>query len=128
MAGIKETTELLRFGLVFGSHLAGATKDRKVSIFEGLALAKDLLGSGEALAGIGDVIDELKDLDGVESAVLIDIASTEFPFDSNATQQARVDSVKRFIPHLVTFIQEQRGVAQSSAQDITPVVRAEPAE
>ena len=124
-AGIKETGELLQFCIVFGQSVVKATKDKKVSIFEGIGLVKDLLSGAQAFAGINDIPAELSDLSGVEAAQLLAVVRENLPEFDDGKLQERIDAAQRFAPHLVTFVQEMRGIDPGDVEANTE--EAEPA-
>ncbi len=121
----KETAELLIFALKFGEHLKDATADRKVSLKEAFTLGADLLGAGEALSGIGTIPEELSHITGSGTAELVGIVGQAFPFASNEDLARKVESAQRFIPHLVVFIQELRGVPADDIMAEAPAERVD---
>lgn len=86
MAGIKETKELVKFGLVLGKALAEALADGKVDLTDALKFLPVLRELKDAVEGIDQVPTELKDLDDAEKKELLEYIKGEFDLENDEVE------------------------------------------
>ena len=87
MKGIKETSELLRFGLNLATGCVKSLADGKITFTDSIHFKDAILNVTDAFDGISEVPAELKDMDAAEAEELKRIAIEEFAIDSEKVEE-----------------------------------------
>jgi hypothetical protein len=88
MSGIKETKEVVAFALCLGNSLGKALEDKKIGLSDLPLIMGPMAKLPAALAGLGEVSVELKDLTGEELEELYEFARTEFDIPNESVEDA----------------------------------------
>ena len=86
--GIKETSELLRFGLNLANGCAKSMADGKITLLDSIYFKDAVIHAPEAFSNVVDVPLELADLDNSEAEELKRIAVEEFCVDDEKVDSA----------------------------------------
>lgn len=89
--GIKETKDVVRFGLSLGDALKRALEDGSINILDALKFLPVLKHLQEAIQGASKIPAELKDLDEAEKAELLAFFREEFDL-SNDDLEAKIEA------------------------------------
>jgi formylmethanofuran dehydrogenase subunit B len=106
MAGTKELTELLRAYAVVQAKVVAYSADGEFSRWDGVRLlASSMMEIWDGIAGAGLVLQELKDLDGVELDGIIDEVSDILAKSKKFTHRQR-DIAERILRMVYREIRE----------------------
>ncbi len=120
----KELTELLNFLFNVGKGVQKSmADDGKVSLFEAAGLLRFAGEAREALSGLGQLDDELKDLTPAQTEEINRLVASHFPGLLSERQTQIVGAAQQLLPPLVNFIAVLRQPAGTAA----PVAPAEAA-
>lgn len=79
MAGIKETLEVIDFGIAVSELVVKSMKDGKIGVEDVQHIFPVILAAGPAFSGIGELKDELSDLSAEELAKIRDHVLAKMP-------------------------------------------------
>lgn len=81
--GIKETKDLVRFGLSLGKGIQEAMEDGKIDLLDAMKFLPVLKDLKPAIEGAKEIPAELKDMDDEERAELLDFFQKEFDLEDD---------------------------------------------
>ena len=96
---MKETKELLQFGLNFQDAIVAALKDNKVTVGDFPSFIPAVMSVGPAFGDIKQVPQELKSMSAAQKAELADFVKTKFDIDNDQAEEL----LERTVLALVEF-------------------------
>lgn len=105
--GIKETKELVKFGIALGEAVDASLADGKLGLEDAVNFYTPITAAGDAFADISLVPKELGDLDDAEKAELLSYVENELDIANDKLEEAIERSLKTVfeVYGLVQFIQ-----------------------
>lgn len=105
---MKETKELLQFGLNFQDAIVAALKDNKVTVGDFPSFIPAIISVGPAFTDIKQVPQEIKNMTAAQKADLNDFVKSRFDIDN--------DQAEELIERTVTTLVEMYSLALNWAQ------------
>jgi len=85
--GIDELKDVIRFALKLGTAIASAKEDGKIGWTDAAAFVPALVALPAAITGVGDVMDEIRDIDENEKTELHQMVRDEFEIPGDQVEQ-----------------------------------------